>query len=66
MQERRTRISGKLKKLQDLVPNMDKVVIDVSFKPVLLNVTENIWGLDIIDAVMILLCIFTLIQSVFS
>lgn len=25
MQERRTRISGKLKKLQDLVPNMDKV-----------------------------------------
>lgn len=24
-QERRTRISGKLKKLQDLVPNMDKV-----------------------------------------
>lgn len=30
MQERRTRISGKLKKLQELVPNMDKVLI-ISF-----------------------------------
>ncbi|XVE81102.1 hypothetical protein DITRI_Ditri15bG0036100 [Diplodiscus trichospermus] len=27
--ERRTRISGKLKKLQELVPNMDKVVSDI-------------------------------------
>lgn len=26
-QERRTRISGKLKTLQDLVPNMDKVIM---------------------------------------
>jgi len=30
-QERRTRISGKLKTLQDLVPNMDKVIMCHSF-----------------------------------
>jgi len=30
-QERRTRISGKLKTLQDLVPNMDKVIMCYSF-----------------------------------
>lgn len=41
MQERRTRISGKLKKLQELVPNMDKVITSYSCET--LYVTGNIY-----------------------
>ena len=46
--ERRTRISGKLKKLQDLVPNMDKVFLFLPPSYVSLSLTLSLMFLSLI------------------